>query len=101
MTLTKVATVADVPAGKLKAVMAGAVKVMLANLNGTFYAFQNDCTHSKGPLASGKLDGTTVTCPWHGAQFNLTNGAVLRGPATKPLTQYPVKMQGDEIWVDA
>jgi nitrite reductase/ring-hydroxylating ferredoxin subunit len=48
------------------------------------------CTHRQGPLSEGALDGTTVTCPLHGAQFNVWTGAVLRGPARDPLKTYGV-----------
>ena len=51
--------------------------------------------HKQGPLSEGKLDGSTVTCPNHGAQFNVCTGAVLRGPAQNPLTTYRVVVDGD------
>ncbi len=47
------------------------------------------------PLSEGKLDGSTVTCPWHGAQFNVCTGAVLRGPAKEPLKTYDVVVDGE------
>src|SRR5260370_7971843 len=52
------------------------------NVAGSFCATQAKCTHRGGPLNEGTLDGSTVTCPWHGSQFNVCTGAVLRGPAT-------------------
>lgn len=55
------------------------------NVEGTFCATQAKCTHRQGPLSKGKLDGSTVTCPLHGSQFNVCTGEVLRGPATDPL----------------
>jgi nitrite reductase/ring-hydroxylating ferredoxin subunit len=51
--------------------------------------------HRQGPLSEGSLDGTTVTCPLHGAQFNVWTGAVLRGPAKDPLKTYHVTVDGD------
>ena len=65
------------------------------NVAGSFCATQAKCTHRQGPLSEGKLDGSTVTCPWHGAQFNVCTGAVLRGPATQPLKTYRVVVEGD------
>jgi nitrite reductase/ring-hydroxylating ferredoxin subunit len=62
---------------------------------GSFCATQAKCTHRGGPLDKGKLEGSMVTCPWHGAQFNVCTGAVLRGPATEPVKTYPVSVEGE------
>src|SRR5262249_39811442 len=64
------------------------------NIEGGFCATQAMCTHRQGPLSEGSLDGTTVTCPLHGAQFNVWTGAVLRGPAKDPLRTYRVIIDG-------
>jgi nitrite reductase/ring-hydroxylating ferredoxin subunit len=64
------------------------------NVAGSSCATQSKCTHRGGPLSEGKLDGSTVTCPWHGAQFNVCSGAVLRGPATEPIKTYRVIVEG-------
>jgi uncharacterized protein YbjT (DUF2867 family)/nitrite reductase/ring-hydroxylating ferredoxin subunit len=65
------------------------------NVEGGFCATQATCTHRQGPLSEGSLDGTTVTCPLHGAQFNVWTGAVLRGPAKDPLKTYRVTVDGE------
>lgn len=65
------------------------------NVAGSFCATQAKCTHQGGPLNEGKLQGSTVTCPWHGAQFNVCTGAVLRGPATEPVKTYRVAVEGE------
>ena len=65
------------------------------NVAGTFCATQTTCTHKQGPLNQGKFDGSIVTCPWHGSQFNVCTGAVLRGPATNPLKTYRVTVEGE------
>ena len=65
------------------------------NIEGGFCATQARCTHKQGPLSEGSLDGTTVTCPLHGAQFNVWTGAVLRGPARDPLKTYRVTVDGE------
>ena len=51
--------------------------------------------------SEGALDGSTVTCPWHGSQFDVCTGAVRRGPAREPLETYPVTVEGDVGRVDA
>jgi nitrite reductase/ring-hydroxylating ferredoxin subunit len=64
------------------------------NVAGGFCATQAKCTHRGGPLNEGKLEGSTVTCPWHGTQYNVCTGAVLRGPATEPVKTYRVVVEG-------
>lgn len=83
--------VRDVPPGS-SALVGDAV---VFNVSGNFCATQATCPHSGGPLDEGKLDASTVTCPWHGSQFNVCSGAVLRGPARKPLSMYHVVVDGD------
>ena len=65
------------------------------NVDGNFCATQATCTHRGGPLSKGKLDGSTVTCPLHGSQFNVCSGDVLRGPAMDPLMTYRLVVDGD------
>jgi nitrite reductase/ring-hydroxylating ferredoxin subunit len=65
------------------------------NVAGSFCATQAKCTHRGGPLNEGTLNGSTVTCPWHGSQFNVCTGAVLRGPATEPVKTYRVIVEGE------
>lgn len=65
------------------------------NVAGGFCATQAKCTHRGGPLNEGKLDGSTATCPWHGSQYNVCTGAVLRGPATEPVKTYRVIVEGE------
>jgi len=62
---------------------------------GHFCATQAKCPHKQGPLNEGELDGSTVTCPWHGSQFNVCTGTVLQGPAVDPLKTYRVTVDGE------
>jgi nitrite reductase/ring-hydroxylating ferredoxin subunit len=89
--------ISEVPPGS--ALLVGESAVF--NVAGSFCATQDKCTHRQGPLSEGKLDGSTVTCPWHGAQFNVCTGAVLRGPAKDPLKTYRVLVEGDIGRVEA
>ena len=88
--------VGDVPPGS--ALLVGDVAVF--NVDGRLCATQNECTHRQGPLNEGELDGSTVTCPLHGSQFDVSTGAVLRGPAVEPLKTYPVVVEGDIARID-
>ena len=65
------------------------------NVAGSFCATQAKCTHRGGPLNEGKLEGSTGTCPWHGTQYNVCTGAVLRGPATETIKTYRVIVEGE------
>jgi nitrite reductase/ring-hydroxylating ferredoxin subunit len=89
--------VSDVPPGSV--LLVGDVAVF--NVGRSFCATQNKCTHRQGPLSEGTLDGSTVTCPNHGAQFNVCTGSVLRGPAKEPLTTYQVIVEGEVGRVEA
>jgi nitrite reductase/ring-hydroxylating ferredoxin subunit len=83
--------VSDLPPGS--ALLVGDTAVF--NVAGSFCATQNKCTHRQGPLSKGKLEGSTVTCPLHGSQFNVCTGEILRGPATQPVKTYEVIVDGD------
>ena len=69
--------------------------VAIFSVEGGFCATQATCTHRQGPLSEGTVDGSTVTCPLHGAQFNVWTGAVLRRPAKDPLKTYRVTVDGE------
>jgi 3-phenylpropionate/trans-cinnamate dioxygenase ferredoxin component len=94
-----VAQVAQVPPGTGMVVSAGAKSVALFNVDGTFYAIDNTCTHRGGPLGEGHVQGTVVTCPWHGSQFDITSGQVVRGPARAPVATYPAHIQGSDVLI--
>lgn len=70
-------------------------RVAVYNVDGTFYATDDACTHVGGPLSDGRLDGATIVCPWHASCFNVMTGAVTCGPATEPVPTYTVTIDGD------
>ena len=76
------------------------VDVAVYNVGGKFYATQNACTHEMGELSDGFLDGEVVTCPFHGAQFNVCTGAVVAEPATAPLKTYRVTVTDGIVRVE-
>ncbi len=96
--LTKVATKSEIPAGTGKVVEAGGKTIAVFNCNGTFYAIDNTCKHRGGPLGEGSLAATTVTCPWHGWEYDVTSGACTMDASIKVQT-FNVKVEGEDILV--
>jgi nitrite reductase/ring-hydroxylating ferredoxin subunit len=94
-----VAKASDVAQGELRRFDLGGTPVAVANVGGTLYAFGNTCTHQGCSLAQGELDGTTVTCPCHGSRFDVTSGAVVRGPAREPVASYAARVEGKDIQI--
>ena len=76
----KVAGKAEVPVGKMKAVRLEGKEVLIANVNGSYCAMGNVCTHAGGDLSQGVLEGNVVTCPRHHAKFDVTTGKVISHP---------------------
>jgi nitrite reductase/ring-hydroxylating ferredoxin subunit len=75
--------------------------VAVARVGGKLYAFEDLCKHEGCPLSAGLLTGTTVMCQCHGTKYDVTSGAVLRGPATEGLEAYEVREQNGEIQIRA
>jgi nitrite reductase/ring-hydroxylating ferredoxin subunit len=100
MAFTKVATVGEVAPGRAKQVTVNGRTLGVYNVNGTFYAIDDTCTHRGASLSEGECEGTVVVCPWHGAQFDLTSGSPLSPPATRGVASYKVQVVGDEIQAD-
>ena len=93
-----VAKVSEVEPGSLKQVeLDGDTQVCLANVDGTFYAINGECSHEGGPLGGGVLDGTFVSCPWHMGEFDVTTGEVTGPPPDEPVAKYEVRIQGDDV----
>ncbi len=97
--LIKVAETKDVPAGKAIAVDVQGIRVAIFNIDGSYYAVDDTCTHKGGPLSEGELEGTVVTCPWHGETFDLCTGNHLGPPAPAGVTRREVKIEGGDVMV--
>lgn len=94
-----VARTGDLEPGEMLRAFVNDVAVCLYNVDGEFYATQDTCTHAEASLCEGDLDDDVVTCPLHGAEFNVRTGAVLCFPATHPLATYPVKIEDSQVKV--
>jgi len=86
--------------GKLTAFEAGAERVAVLNLEGTLYAVDDLCPHRQCSLAEGRLEGTVVTCPCHGSQFDVTTGERLRGPAVRGVRAFAVRVEAGDLQVE-
>ena len=67
--------------------------VAIFNVDGSYYAFEDACTHDDGPLADGELYGFEIECPRHGARFDIRTGKALTPPAVKPTRRFDVRLQ--------
>lgn len=96
----KVVAVSELPPGSMKTVIAAGIRIAIANVDGQYFAVEDTCTHAQCSLGSeGFLDGATVTCGCHGAQFDIASGNVLALPATSSLRVYEVAVEGDSLVV--
>jgi len=98
--MVRIGSLKDVAAGQIRAFDVAGTKVDVANAGGQLYAFDDTCTHRGCSLATGRLDGTTVTCSCHGSQFDVTSGTVLLGPAARPVRSRLVQTEGEDLLVE-
>jgi nitrite reductase/ring-hydroxylating ferredoxin subunit len=77
------------------------VKVLMLRREGQVLCISEVCSHLGGPLAEGKIEGDTVTCPWHGSRFCLRDGSVIDGPATHPQPCFETRVHEGRIEVKA
>jgi nitrite reductase/ring-hydroxylating ferredoxin subunit len=94
-----VAKTTDVPPGRMIVVAIERERIMLANVEGRFYALRDMCGHRNAPLSRGKLDGHTVECPLHFAQFDVRTGKLVDGPISADVPIYEVRVEGDTVLV--
>jgi nitrite reductase/ring-hydroxylating ferredoxin subunit len=91
----------DIPVGGLEAVDVHGRRIAVANVDGTYYAFDEACTHEQCSLVEeGELAGATVTCVCHGSQFDVRTGRVLAPPARLPVKVYDIRVEGDALQIE-
>jgi nitrite reductase/ring-hydroxylating ferredoxin subunit len=96
----KVATTDEMADQPAKCVEVDGQKIAVFKTEGAFCAVSDTCAHRGGPLSEGDLEGAVVTCPWHGAKFDVRTGSVVGPPARTGVKSYPVKVTGTDIEVE-
>ena len=92
----------EIKHGQMKKISIDEKEVVIANFDGNFFAVDDTCTHAGASLSEGKLDDTTITCDWHGAQFDCKNGKLKKFPVQiNDLKSYKLVIESDDIFVDA
>ena len=93
--------ISDIPPGKMKKISVDGKDVMVANIDGDFCAMDDSCTHSGASLSEGSLEGCTVTCGWHKAEFDCKTGKLVKFPAKiNNLASYNVTVDSDNVFVE-
>ena len=99
MGFVRAAKTAEVPPGTIRECQVEGKAVALANVGGQFHAISNTCLHRGGPRGEGQLEGSVVTCPWHGWQFNVATGKAVQNP-NAGVSCFATELRGDEVYVD-
>lgn len=89
---TPVAGIEDFPIGERRVVHVNGVRIAVFRLESGFHALEDVCSHDGGELASGILNGREITCPRHGARFDVTTGEVIAPPAYEAVAVLPVRI---------
>ena len=96
----KVAKTNEIEPGQARLVDVQGKSIALFNVEGQFFALDNTCTHRGGPLVEGEISGNEVTCPWHGARFDVRTGKVVGPPAQQTVACYGVRGTDSDIEVE-
>tara|TARA_B100001245_G_scaffold380_1_gene320 strand:+ start:223 stop:531 length:309 start_codon:yes stop_codon:yes gene_type:complete len=93
--------VSDITSGKMIMVSTDGKDILVTNVDGNYYAMDDTCTHAGASLSEGSLDGSTVTCPWHGSTWDCKTGKMIAfGVQLNDLPSYKVTVESDEIFVE-
>ncbi|MEP6665971.1 MAG: non-heme iron oxygenase ferredoxin subunit [Nocardioidaceae bacterium] len=90
----------DVEDASAVRVVIGNVPIAVVRSNGEFYAIHDVCSHANVALSEGEIEDQTIECWLHGSRFDLVTGRPTGLPAIKPVPVYPVKIDGDDVYID-
>ena len=94
----RVCSTSDCLPGEYRSVDVDGVQVAIVNLDGTYYAVEDVCTHDGGELTGGRIVGEEIECPRHGARFDIRTGDVTAPPAYTPIASFPVRVEDGAVW---
>jgi len=94
-----VARVSELAAGEMKFAAVDGQRIVLANVEGRFYALRDVCGHRNAPLSRGRLVGHLIECPLHFALFDLRTGKLIDGPISTDVPAYEVRVDGETVYV--
>ncbi len=95
----RVAPVSELEPGTFRVVDVDDVMIAVFNIDGAFYAIEDVCTHDYETLTGGPVNGCEITCPRHGARFNIKTGEALCAPAYEPVSTFPVRVEDGVVQV--
>ena len=99
--LTKVATTDQLEPGAALCVEVRGKQIALFNVDGNYFAIDDTCSHSGGPLSEGICEDTVVTCPWHGMRFDLKTGEPMGPLPVHGVTAYSVVVEGNDLKIES
>lgn len=94
----KVASVSEISPGGRRSIVVDETPALLLRVGDRFYAIEDVCTHDGQPLTNGPLNGTEITCPRHGARFDVTTGRPLCMPATEPVATFEIQVRDGAVY---
>ena len=95
----KVGVKNDFPSNQTKGIQVNGQEVAIAHWNGKLTAFENRCSHAESLLTECEIEDGQVTCPLHGAQFDVMTGAAMTLPAVHPIKKHELKTEGEYVWL--
>ena len=96
-----VAKTNEIKPNQIKQVSIDGKDIVVINIDGSYFAINDTCTHAGGSLSEGKVEGSIITCDWHGAQFDCKSGKLIKFPAKiNDLESYSVVIESDTIFVE-
>src|SRR5579875_17161 len=99
MAFQRAAKSEEIPAGQIREFQVNGKAVAIANVGGKVFAINSICLHHGGPLGEGDLEGSVVSCPWHGWQYDVTTGKLVQQPETG-VECYAIELRGEDVYVD-
>ena len=94
----RVCATSELLPGEMRVAWDGDTPILVANLDGSYYALEDKCTHEDFELSAGTLADGQVECVLHGARFDLRSGEALCPPAYAPVPKFPVKVEDGAVW---